>query len=56
MDMCRSFYLASRQDDFVAPGDGTRLDFNGIPYIMPANDNRGPKIGCRHAAVVCFVV
>jgi len=43
MDMCRSFYLASRQDDFVAPGDGTRLDFNGIPYIMPANDNLRTK-------------
>jgi len=43
MDTRRSFYLASRQDDFATPADGGRLDFSAIPYIMPANDNLRTK-------------
>jgi len=40
MDKRRSFYLASKQDDFVEPAaDAGRLDFNDIPFVMPANDN-----------------
>jgi hypothetical protein len=40
MDTRRSFYLASREDDFAEPAaDASRLDFNDIPFIMPANDN-----------------
>ena len=36
----RSFYLASRRDDFVEPApDASRLDYNDIPYITAANDN-----------------
>jgi hypothetical protein len=31
---------ASRQDDFAEPpADASRLDFNDIPFVMPANDN-----------------
>ena len=44
MDTRRSFYLASRQDDFAEPAaDASRLDFNDIPFIMPANDNLRTK-------------
>ena len=32
MDARRSFYLASRQDDFAESAAD-------IPYVMPANDN-----------------
>jgi hypothetical protein len=40
MDTRRSFYLGSRSDDFAQPAaDASRLDFNDIPFIMPANDN-----------------
>ena len=40
MDTRRSFYLASRQDDFAeAAADASRLDFSDIPYVVPANDN-----------------
>ena len=40
----RSFYLASREDDFAEPAaDASRLDFNDIPFIMPANDNLRTK-------------
>jgi hypothetical protein len=40
MDKRRSFYLASKQDDFAEPAaDASRLDFNDIPFIIPANDN-----------------
>ena len=40
MDKRRSFYLASKQDDFAEPAaDTSRLDFNDIPFIIPANDN-----------------
>ena len=44
MDARRSFYLASRQNDFTEPAaDASRLDFNDIPFIMPANDNLRTK-------------
>jgi hypothetical protein len=40
MDARRSFYLASRRDDFVEPApDASRLDCSDIPYITAANDN-----------------
>ena len=41
MDTRRSFYLASRQDDFdqATPDDEGRVDFTAIPYVTPANDN-----------------
>jgi hypothetical protein len=40
MDRHRSFYLASRQDDFGEPAaEASLLDFNDIPFITPANDN-----------------
>jgi len=40
MDKRRSFYLASSKDDFAEPpADASRLDFNDIPFVMPANDN-----------------
>jgi len=40
MDARRSFYLASREDDFAEPAaDASRLDFNDIPLITPVNDN-----------------
>jgi hypothetical protein len=39
MDTRRSFYLASREDDFAETAAGaSRLDFNDIPLIVPAND------------------
>jgi hypothetical protein len=39
MDRRRSFYLASRQDDFDVPApDEAPVDLT-IPYIVPANDN-----------------
>jgi hypothetical protein len=57
MDARRSFYLASRQNDFTEPAaDASRLDFNDIPFIMPANDNLRPKMPWRPAVAVCFVV
>lgn len=40
MDTRRSYYLHSKQDDFAEPAaDASRLDFNDIPYNIPANDN-----------------
>jgi hypothetical protein len=40
MDTRRSFYLASRQDDFDVPApDEAPVDLTDIPYIIPANDN-----------------
>jgi len=57
MDTRRSFYLASREDDFAEPAaDASRLDFSDIPFIMPANDNLRTKIAGRPAVGVCFVV
>ena len=42
MDTRRSYYLASRQDDFDFPSrDGDWVA--DIPYIMPANDNKRTK-------------
>jgi hypothetical protein len=45
MDTRRSFYLASRQDDFdqATPDDEGRVDFTAIPYVTPANDNMRTK-------------
>jgi hypothetical protein len=44
VNACRSFYLASRRDDFTesAPG-ASRLNHNDIPYIRAANDNLRAK-------------
>jgi hypothetical protein len=41
MDARRSFYLASRQDDFDMPAQDNKgwVDFIDIPYVTPANDN-----------------
>ena len=40
MDVRRSFYLASRQDDFAEPApEESRVDCSGISYITAANDN-----------------
>jgi hypothetical protein len=40
MDTRRSFYLASKEDDFAEPSpDASRLDLDDISFIMPANDN-----------------
>ena len=40
MDTRRSFYLASRQDDFAElAADASQLDFSDIHAIVPANDN-----------------
>jgi hypothetical protein len=40
MDTRRSFYLASKQDDFAEPpADASRLDLDDILFIIPANDN-----------------
>ena len=56
MDTRRSYYLQYKQDDFAEPAaDASRLDFNDIPFVVPANDS-GPKIACRPAVGVCFVV
>jgi hypothetical protein len=45
MDTRRSFYLASRQNDFdvLAPTDEAWVDFADIPYATPANDNMRTK-------------
>jgi hypothetical protein len=46
MDVRRSFYLASRRDDFAeTPIDASRLDASDIPCVVPANDNSPPKDG-----------
>jgi hypothetical protein len=40
MDVCRSFYLASKQDDFAeAAPEASRVYCSGIAYITAANDN-----------------
>jgi hypothetical protein len=58
MDKRRSFYLASRQDDFGEPpvDKGWVAD---IPYVMPANDDVRTKERlsvCRPSVAFCFVV
>ena len=40
MDTRRSYYLASKQDDFTEPASEEDLvDFTDVPYVIPANDN-----------------
>jgi hypothetical protein len=40
VDRRRSFYLASRQDDFDVPApDEPSVALTDIPCIIPANDN-----------------
>ena len=40
MDRRRSFYLASRQDDFDVPApDEGSVNFTNVPFVTPANDN-----------------
>ena len=40
MDKRPSYYLHSKQDVFAEPAaDANRLDFNDIPFVVPANDN-----------------
>ena len=54
MDTRRSYYLASRQDDFDFPSrDGDWVA--DIPYIMPANETtiNGPRTVYCHAAALC---
>ena len=52
MDTRRSFYLASRQNDFDLPApDEDWVDFTDIPYVVPAN-----KTVYRPDAPPCFVV
>jgi hypothetical protein len=44
MDTRRSFYLASKEDDFAQPAaDASRLDLDDVPFIIPANDNAQTK-------------
>ena len=44
MDTRRSFYLASRKDDFAEPAaDLSTIDSTDIPYVVPANDNAWTK-------------
>ena len=45
MDRRRSFYLASRQDDFDVPApDEGSVNFTDVPFVTPANDNsRGTR-------------
>jgi hypothetical protein len=44
MDTRRSFYLASKQNDFDVPApDEGWIDFTDIPYVTPANDNMRVK-------------
>ena len=44
MDTHRSYYLRYKQDDFAEPAaDSSLLNFNDIPFIMPANDNSRTK-------------
>jgi hypothetical protein len=46
MDTRHSYYLHRRQDDFAElAADTSRLDFNDIPFIVPANDNLRTKEG-----------
>ena len=39
MDARRSYYLASRKDDFAEPPAGVRIESFEILYAAPANDN-----------------
>ena len=44
MDTRRSYYLASKQDDFTEPAsDEDLIDFTDVPYVIPANDNTRTK-------------
>jgi hypothetical protein len=39
MDTRRSYYLHSKQNDFAEPAAESRLDFDDVPFVLPANDN-----------------
>ena len=55
MDTRRSYYLHSKQDDFAGPAaDASRLDFDDIPFVMPANDNFQTKesLSARRASLL----
>ena len=55
MDTRRSYYLHSKQDDFAEPAaDESRLDFDDIPFVMPANDNFQTKdsLSARRASLL----
>jgi hypothetical protein len=55
MDTRRSYYLASKQDDFTEPAlDEDGVDFTDVPYLMPANDNTRTKdrLSARCAALL----
>ena len=39
MDTRRSYHLHSKQDDFAEPAAESRLDFDDVPFVMPANDD-----------------
>jgi hypothetical protein len=57
MDTRRSFYLASRQDDFAELAvDASQLDVRDIICVVPGNDNSRTKEDCRPDAVACFAV
>jgi len=43
VDTRRSFYLASRQDDFDLSTPDEDCVFTDIPYLTPANDNMRTK-------------
>jgi hypothetical protein len=44
MDRRRSFYFASRQDDFDVPApDEPPVDLADTPYVTPVNDNLRTK-------------
>jgi hypothetical protein len=57
MDTRRSYYLASRQDDFDSPApDEDWVDFSDIPMWFRQTITRGSKTVCQPAAALCFVV
>jgi hypothetical protein len=55
MDARRSFYLASRQNDYDSPSaEADWVDSNDIPCVLPANDNKATKdcLSTRCAALL----
>jgi hypothetical protein len=44
MDTRRSYYVHSKRDDFAESAeDASRLDFDDVPFVRPANDNLRTK-------------